>query len=65
MENLLIFKELTQKEKQIAELHVLIDTLQTNLRAASSYLTKEQKKEINTPSYRWCTAWTPANNFEI
>ena len=26
---------------------------------------EEQKKEINTPSYRWCTQWIPANNFEI
>jgi len=57
--------ELAQKERQIAELHVLIDTLQTNLRTAASYLTEEQKKEINTPSYRWCTQWIPANNFEI
>ena len=57
--------ELAQKEKQITELHVLIDTLQTNLRTASSYLTEEQKKEINTPSYQWCIQWIPANNFEI
>ena len=57
--------ELAQKEKQIAELHVLIDTLQTNLRTASSYLTEEQKKEINTPSYRWCIQWKSENNFQI
>ena len=57
--------ELVQKEKQIAELHVLIDTLQTNLRTACSYLTDQQKKEINTPSYRWCSEWIPENNFEI
>ena len=56
---------MNDKEKQIAELHVLIDTLQANLRSAASYLTEEQKKEINTPSYRWCTQWIPANNFEI
>ena len=57
--------ELVQKEKQIAELHVLIDTLQTNLRTAASYLTEEQKKEIKTPSYRWFSEWIPENNFEI
>lgn len=57
--------ETVQKDKYIAELHVLIDTLQVNLRAMSSYLDKEQKKEVNTPSYRWCTQWAPGNNYEI
>ena len=57
--------ELALKEKQIAELHVLIDTLQANLRSASSYLTEEQKKEINTPSYKWCINWKPENDFQI
>ena len=56
---------MNNKEKQIAELHVLIDTLQANLRSAVSYLTEEQKKEINTPSYKWCINWKPENDFQI
>ena len=57
--------ELVQKQKEIAELHVLIDTLQANLRSSASYLTEEQKKEINTPSYKWCINWKPENDFQI
>jgi len=56
---------MNDKEKQIAELCVLIDTLQANLRAATSYLTEEQKKEINTPSYRWCIEWRPGTDYQI
>ena len=57
--------ELVRKQKEIADLHVLIDTLQTNLRSVTSYLTEEQKKEINTPSYRWCIEWKSENDFQI
>jgi hypothetical protein len=57
--------ELVRKQKEIADLHVLIDTLQTNLRSVTSYLTEEQKKEVNTPSYRWCIQWKPKNDYQI
>jgi len=52
-------------EKYIAELYVLIDTLQTNLRTVSSYLNEEQKKEINIPSYRWCIEWKRDIDYQI
>ena len=57
--------ELVRKQKEIAELHVLIDTLQANLRSVSSYLTEDQKKDVITPSYKWCIDWKPENNFQI
>ena len=38
--------EIAQKDRQISDLHVLIDTLQTNMRSAMSYLTDEQKKKM-------------------
>lgn len=57
--------ELHRKQMEIAELHVLIDTLQANLRSACSYLTEEQRKEIKTPSYNWCIEWKPDNDFQI
>jgi len=52
-------------KKEISELYVLIDTLQTNLRTVVSYLNEEQKKEINTPSYRWCVEWKPGIDYQI
>ena len=48
---------LSQKDKQIAELYVVIDTLQTNLRSAVSYLSEEQMKNVENHSYRWCSNW--------
>lgn len=50
--------ELNKKDKQIADLYALIDTLQTNLRSATSYLNEEDKKEVvNVQSYKWCMNW--------
>lgn len=50
--------ELHKKDKQIAELYALIDTLQTNLRTATNYLHKEDKeKVVNVQSYKWCMNW--------
>ena len=55
-----IKKQLFNKEKEIKELHVLIDNLQTNLRSAISYLSEEQAKEIiKVPSMKWCVDWSP------
>ncbi len=48
-----------QKDRQIADLHVIIDTLQTNLRSASSYIPEEKKKEVETQSYLWSINWRP------
>ena len=50
--------EIHNKEKQIADLYALIDTLQTNLRSAVFYLNNEDKqKVINVQSYKWCANW--------
>tara|TARA_Y100001937_G_C6883688_1_gene225888 strand:- start:215 stop:427 length:213 start_codon:yes stop_codon:yes gene_type:complete len=55
-------KEIYNKEMEIKELHVLIDTLQTNLRSAISYLSEEQAEEIKkVPSMKWCVDWSPKN----
>jgi len=53
--------ELNDKLKQISELYVVIDTLQTNLMAAVSYLNEEQKAEVENHSYKWCSAWRPGD----
>jgi len=53
--------ELNDKLKQISELYVVIDTLQTNLMAAVSYLNKEQKAEVENHSYKWCSTWRPGD----
>ena len=50
--------ELNKKEKQIAELYALIDTLQANLRSAVNYISEDDKvKIINVQSYKWCSNW--------
>tara|TARA_R100001443_G_scaffold116436_1_gene136858 strand:- start:192 stop:386 length:195 start_codon:yes stop_codon:yes gene_type:complete len=55
-------RELLNKDQEIQELHVLIDTLQTNLRSVLSYLDEDQAKEIKrVPSMKWCVEWSPEN----
>ena len=50
--------QISNQQKEIAELYVVIDTLQTNLRSAIGYLSDEDKdKIINVQSYKWCTNW--------
>ncbi len=50
--------ELIRKDKQISELYVLIDTLQTNLRSAVSQIKEEDKGKITgVQSYKWCINW--------
>lgn len=50
--------EIHNKEKQIADLYALIDTLQTNLRSTIFYLSDEDKPKItNVQSYKWCMNW--------
>ena len=59
MDNQSLMLQLLNKDKQIAELYVLIDTLQTNLRSATSFLSEEDKVKITSvPSYKWCTNWS-------
>ena len=58
----LLFK-INQKEKEIEELLVLIDTLQTNLRSAVSHIPEEDKTKItNVQSYKWCINWRKGSN---
>ena len=50
--------QLIKKDKQISELYTLIDTLQTNLRTATYYLSdKDKEKVVNVQSYKWCSNW--------
>ena len=50
--------ELMKIDKQIADLYVVIDTLQTNLRSATNLLQEEDKQKIiNVQSYKWCMNW--------
>lgn len=49
-----LLKQIMQKDKQIDDLHVLIDTLQTNLRSAVSMLDEDSRDKIErVQSYRW------------
>ena len=50
--------QIEQQIRQINELYVVIDTLQTNLRSAISHLSEEDKEKIiNVQSYKWCSNW--------
>ena len=50
--------QINQQQKQIAELYVVIDTLQTNLRSAVSHLSEQDKEKIiKVQSYKWCSNW--------
>jgi hypothetical protein len=60
MENKKLLFEINKKEKQISELLVLIDTLQTNLRSAVTHVPQEKRENIsNVQSYKWCINWRP------
>jgi hypothetical protein len=62
MENKKLLLQINKKEKQIEELLVLIDTLQTNLRSAVTHIPEGKKGEIiNVQSYKWCTNWRPSD----
>lgn len=53
-----LYKEVHLKDKQIEELQVLIDTLQTNLRSAVSLIATSKRSQItNVQSYKWCANW--------
>ena len=58
MNEKLLQLEILKRDKQIQELYVLIDTLQTNLRAATSQLNETTKEKITSvQSYKWCMNW--------
>lgn len=57
-----LYKEVHIKDKQIEELQVLIDTLQTNLRSAVTLLDPvKQSQIVNVQSYKWCVNWRPTD----
>tara|TARA_R100000808_G_scaffold24932_1_gene59508 strand:- start:2203 stop:2373 length:171 start_codon:yes stop_codon:yes gene_type:complete len=49
------------RDNQIQDLYVLINTMQTNMQTLYSYLPEEKKKEVETPSYKWCMNWKPGD----
>ena len=54
--------EILKLNKEISELRVLIDTLQSNLRSAVSQLPDDKVESItNVQSYKWCLNWKPDN----
>jgi hypothetical protein len=51
--------------KEISNLNVLIDTLQTNLRSAVSQIPEDKVESITkVRSYQWCSNWRPENGGE-
>lgn len=55
--------EIHNLNKKIDGLLVLIDTLQTNLRAATSQLPEETKNSITkVQSYKWSINWRPGDD---
>jgi hypothetical protein len=53
-----LMREIYLREKQIADLYVVIDTLQTNLESLFSELSEEKKLTAQTPSFKWCMNWS-------
>tara|TARA_R110002051_G_scaffold324016_2_gene419652 strand:- start:315 stop:512 length:198 start_codon:yes stop_codon:yes gene_type:complete len=53
--------EILKKDKQISELYVLIDTLQTNIRSAVAYLDEKEMDAVNNHSFKWSTGWKPGD----
>jgi hypothetical protein len=54
--------EILKLNKEISDLMVLIDTLQSNLRSAVSQLPDDKVGSItNVQSYKWCLNWKPGN----
>ena len=49
-------------EKEISELCVVIDTLQTNLRSTISELDEDKRARIESvQSCKWCMNWKPGD----
>jgi hypothetical protein len=54
--------QVQQKDQEIADLLVIIDTLQTNMRSVSTYVPEDKIKEITTQSYNWSLNWRPGQD---
>ena len=54
-------QEILKKDKQVSELYVLIDTLQSNLRSAITHLEDGALEAVNNHSCRWCIKWRPGD----
>ena len=53
-----LYRQAHEQSKQIEDLQVLIDTLQTNLRAATSCLDDTQRTQIESvQSFKWSLNW--------
>lgn len=53
-----LLKRINDLEREREDLLVLIDTLQTNLRAASSHLSDEDREKVESvQSYKWSLNW--------
>jgi len=60
MSDKMLRKKLSDKDKEIEELLVLIDTLQCNLRSCVSCLPEEKQEEISSVrSFKWSLNWRP------
>jgi len=57
MDNKQLRKQILDKDNEISELKVLIDTMQTNLASIIAILNDEQRKSVYTPSLKWCLNW--------
>jgi len=65
MDEKTLLKQCMQKDNQIKDLYVLIDTLQTNLRSATSCLSDEDKVKITSvQSYKWCMNWRQGDELD-
>ena len=61
-------KQVADKDKEISNLLVLIDTLQTNLRAAVSHIPEAEREAVTgVQSFKWSLNWrkSPAGSPEI
>lgn len=55
-------KAINDRDREIADLLVLIDTLQTNLRSAVSQIDPEKAKTITeVQSFKWSLNWRKEN----
>jgi len=53
-----LLKRINDLEREREDLLVLIDTLQTNLRAAASHLSDEDRNKVESvQSYKWSLNW--------
>ena len=53
-------KELSSKHSEISDLHVLVDTLQTNLRSTVSAVDPDKQDSITeVQSFKWSLNWRP------